>query len=228
MAGFLKEGVEISIVNKREKLGNGRERKNESSAKIFQKHSGKKSYSLCPDIYDGDIRTNRGRRTRRLPGGEVVTGLQRSPQSGNTTNVTAERHTGRFINWTVWTRRISRTLQFVKDSGGFAVLNRVVEGGATQSQRDALGNQGHIIIVNPHGIVFGPTAFVDAYQFTASAHDITNGDFMNGIYQFSGGEGSVINHGRIIGHDEVSIIGRSILKHRNDSMPRRVDYYGRG
>ncbi|MHC4359935.1 MAG: filamentous hemagglutinin N-terminal domain-containing protein [Planctomycetota bacterium] len=140
----------------------------------------------------------------------VVAGTAGVGQSGNTTTVnmgTAQA----VINWDSLNTSSSEILQFLKAGGSFAVLNRVIQGGATQFDGSLFGNQGHIIIVNPHGIVFGPTALVQSYKFTASALDIADADFMNGIYKFDGGGiGEVANYGNISA-EQVALIGKKIL-----------------
>jgi filamentous hemagglutinin family protein len=144
-------------------------------------------------------------------GSKVVAGSAGVGQTGNTTTVTMG--SGRaVINWDSLNTSSNEILQFIKDSGGFAVLNRVVQGGATQFDGSLFGNQGHIIVVNPSGIVFGPTAFVEAYKFTASGLDISNTDFMNGHYQFVGGDGigMVSNYGEISA-EQVALIGKKVL-----------------
>jgi filamentous hemagglutinin family protein len=143
-------------------------------------------------------------------GSTVVAGSATITPSGNTTNV-AVGGNRTIINWQSLDTSSLETLQFTKPSGGFTVLNRVTVGGATQFDGTLLGNQGHIIIVNPSGIVFGHTAFVDAYKFTASTMDISNDNFMNGHYQYSGGgNGSITNYGQINAKD-VALIGSSVL-----------------
>ena len=86
-------------------------------------------------------------------GADVVAGSAGITQSGNTTNVTMTSSRA-VINWNSLDTTSSETLQFTKASGGFTVLNRVTEGGATQFNGTLLGNQGHIIVVNPNGVVF--------------------------------------------------------------------------
>ncbi|MHC4791460.1 MAG: filamentous hemagglutinin N-terminal domain-containing protein, partial [Planctomycetota bacterium] len=140
----------------------------------------------------------------------VVAGTAGVGQSGNTTTVNMGAAQA-VINWDSLNTSSSEILQFLKAGGSFAVLNRVVQGGATQFDGSLFGNQGHIIVVNPHGIVFGPTALVQAYKFTASALDISNTDFMNGIYNFAGGGiGEVANYGDISA-EQVALIGKKIL-----------------
>jgi len=140
---------------------------------------------------------------------EVVKGVAGVTQSGNNTTVTMNSKKA-VINWDSLNTSSNEVLQFVKASGRFVVLNRVAKGGATQFDGSLFGNQGHIIVVNPHGIVFGGTAFIDAYKFTASALDISNTDFMNGIYKFAGGDGPVANYGKISA-EQVALIGKQVL-----------------
>ena len=94
-------------------------------------------------------------------GADVAAGSAGVTQSGNTTSVTIGSSRS-IINWGSLDTAGNETLQFTKASGGFTVLNRVTEGGATQFNGTLLGNQGHIIIVNPNGVVFGQSAFIDA------------------------------------------------------------------
>ncbi|MHC4630030.1 MAG: NosD domain-containing protein, partial [Planctomycetota bacterium] len=146
------------------------------------------------------------------PGGaNVVAGSAAVGQGGNTTTVTMGSAQA-VINWDSLNTNSNEVLQFLKASGGFAVLNRIVQGGATQFDGSLFGNQGHILIVNPQGIVFGPTALVQAYKFTAAGLDISDTDFMNGHYQFIGGDGvgAVSNYGSISA-EQVALIGKQVL-----------------
>ncbi|MHC4573687.1 MAG: two-partner secretion domain-containing protein, partial [Planctomycetota bacterium] len=144
-------------------------------------------------------------------GPDVVAGSASVGQAGSTTTVTMGSAQA-IINWDSLNTGSSEILQFLKDAGGFAVLNRVMQGGATRFDGSLFGNQGHIIIVNPHGIVFGPTALIQAYQFTASGLEILDTDFMTGYYQFFpvNGIGSVSNYGQISA-EQVALIGKQVL-----------------
>jgi filamentous hemagglutinin family protein len=143
-------------------------------------------------------------------GADIAAGAASLGQAGNITTVTMNSPKA-VINWDSLNTASNETLQFIKASGNFSVLNRVVQGGATQFDGKLLGNQGNIFIVNPRGVVFGPTAFVQAQQFVASSLDITNEDFMNGILQFSGDAvGTIANYGKISGK-QVALIGKQIF-----------------
>ena len=142
---------------------------------------------------------------------DVVAGSASVGAAGNVTTV--EMITDQaVINWDSLDTSSNEVLQFLKDSGNFAVLNRVMQGGATHFDGSLFGNQGNIIIVNPSGIVFGPTALVQASQFTASTLDITNTDFMAGVYSFVAGDaiGEIANYGEIAA-EKVALIAQKVL-----------------
>ncbi|NQT03797.1 MAG: filamentous hemagglutinin N-terminal domain-containing protein, partial [Planctomycetes bacterium] len=146
-------------------------------------------------------------------GNTVVDGIANVNAPGGGANAYIDVLSDRaVINWQDFDTSTGQLAEFVRAAGGnFAVLNRVIAGGATQFDGSLFGIQGHIIIVNPQGIVFGPTALVQAHKFTASALDVANTDFMNGIYNFTGdGVGQVANYGTISA-DQVALIGRQVL-----------------
>lgn len=149
---------------------------------------------------------------------QVIRGAAGVTQSGNTTQVDVLSKRA-VINWDSLNTKQAETLQFLHDGGHFAVLNRVMKGGATQFNGSLFGNQGSIVIVNPNGVVFGPTALVKAYSFTASSLDIDNTDFMNGVYQYAGdGVGAVANYGEISA-EHVALIGKKVLNAGTISSP---------
>ena len=76
--------------------------------------------------------------------GELIGGIS---TSGNTTTVNMGSSGQAVINWDSLDTNLSEVLEFVKASGNFAVLNRIIQGGATQFDGSLLGNQGAIFIV---------------------------------------------------------------------------------
>ena len=134
------------------------------------------------------------------------------------------------INWDSLDTLSDQELHFLKAGGNFAVLNRVIDGGATQFDGSLFGgNQGDIFIVNTRGIVFGPESFIQARNFVASGIDIANDDFMQVIqpdddqfyfhknssgYPFDDLIGNVTNEGIGTGHgitaEQVALIGRNV------------------
>ena len=92
------------------------------------------------------------------------------------------------------------TVNFIQPQIPFAsVLMRIL--GNEISQIDGtLTATGNLIIVNPTGITFGPTANVNVASLIASTLDISNQDFLNGLYKFfkNGKDTFLINEGKLI------------------------------
>jgi len=71
------------------------------------------------------------------------------------------------------------------------------------TQKLVLGNinaNGHVILMNPHGVFFGRDAKIDVGGLVASGLAINPDDFMNGDFAFNaieGTDGAVINQGLI-------------------------------
>lgn len=131
-------------------------------------------------------------------------------QSGNTTTVDVVGNKS-VIEWSNFNTTSAETLNFTGNGGAkFAVLNRVLSGSATQFNGTLNAPQGHIIVLNANGIAFGPSAIVNAYKFTASGLNLSDTDFMNDYYYFSGGKGAIENNGRIEAK-EIALIGGKIL-----------------
>ena len=128
-------------------------------------------------------------------GASVAAGSADIVQSNNTTNVEMLSSQA-VINWQSLDTSSNEVINFLRNSD-FAVLNRVIEGGATQFDGSLFAQNGTVFIVNPNGIVFGPTAYIEAMNFVGSGLDIKDMDFMSGLYTFEGGHGAVINNGEI-------------------------------
>ncbi|MHC4110878.1 MAG: filamentous hemagglutinin N-terminal domain-containing protein [Planctomycetota bacterium] len=133
------------------------------------------------------------------------------------------------INWDSLDTLSTQELHFLKTTGNFAVLNRVILGDATQFLGKLYGNQGDIFIVNTRGIFFGPDSYVSARNFVASGIDIANNDFMQVVqpdddqfqferdssgYDFDHLIGDVTNEGIGTDHgihaEQVALIGRKV------------------
>ncbi|MFB0551997.1 MAG: filamentous hemagglutinin N-terminal domain-containing protein, partial [Phycisphaerae bacterium] len=139
---------------------------------------------------------------------EVVAGSAAVVQADNTTNVQMVSNRA-VISWDSLDTSYNETLNFLKESN-FAVLNRVITGGPTRFDGSLFAENGSVFIVNTQGLVFGPTAYIQANEFVGSSLDITNTDFMNGQYTFAGGNGAVVNQGDITAQS-VALIGKRVL-----------------
>jgi hypothetical protein len=62
-----------------------------------------------------------------------------------------------------------------------------------------LSSNGHVFLLNPSGVVIGPSARIDVAGFLASSLNLSNEDFLNGRMRFSevAGAGAVKNSGAI-------------------------------
>jgi len=120
------------------------------------------------------------------------------------------------LDWTQMNATNAETLNF-NGTSGFAVLNRVASAVDFNGALNGIG--GHVFVVSPHGVVIGPDASITASSFTASGLNITNTDFMNSVYRFSGnGVGEVANYGHISAQ-QVALIGKKVLNAGTISSP---------
>lgn len=102
-----------------------------------------------------------------------------------------------------------------------AVLNRIT-GGTTDFRGDLTGAGMRIFMVNPAGIIFGPTATVNVSQLVASALNMDPDDFLNDNMVFQGGDGIVTNFGTINATDSAYLIGGDVYNWGTISSPGDV------
>ncbi|TKJ38874.1 MAG: hypothetical protein CEE38_04035 [Planctomycetes bacterium B3_Pla] len=123
---------------------------------------------------------------------------------------------GAIIDWSNFNTSDGQIVEFNQYLDGdlssmSAVLNRITSGSATQFD-GALTANGRIFIVNPAGVLFGPTATVDVTLLIASTLNIDNADFLAGNYLFAGdGIGEVANYGTINAAEGAALIGKRVL-----------------
>ena len=89
-------------------------------------------------------------------------------------------------------------ITFVQPKANSAVLNRV-KGKDPSSLMGRLNANGRVFLINPNGIVIGPSGSINTASFIASSLDISDNDFLNDRFQFSLRPNSetVVNHGTI-------------------------------
>src|SRR5208282_294268 len=100
---------------------------------------------------------------------------------------------------------------FIQPAGGIA-LNRISPTQGASQIYGVLTATGRIILVNAAGIYFGPSAYVNVGGLIATTADISDRNFLNGIYQFTkvpGYSGAIINEGQIIAaqHGLIALLG---------------------
>ena len=99
-------------------------------------------------------------------------------------------------DWKSFSIAAPETVRFNQPDASAIALNRVVGVNPSEIFGKLLAN-GRIFLVNPNGVLFGAGSQVDTAGLVASTLNISNKDFMNGNYAFTGAGGSVINAGTL-------------------------------
>ena len=104
------------------------------------------------------------------------------------------------IDWQKFGIGHGESVRFLQPNQLSAILNRVTG----QDPTHILGNMsanGNVFIINPNGILFGPSAVVNVGGLVASTLNISNDDFLNGNFRFTQDQNkalaSVVNQGSI-------------------------------
>ena len=146
-------------------------------------------------------------------GAVVVGGAATISQQGADLNVTT--HTDRtVINWDSFNINAGHTANFNQPGVNSAVLNRVVTPNNPSGIYGTLNSNGNVYLVNPSGVIVGPSGVINTNGFTASVLDISNKAFLDGgPLQFSGSsDASIINQGTIhTGNGGVAFIGGQVI-----------------
>lgn len=115
------------------------------------------------------------------------------------------------IDWQSFSIAAGELTQFRQPGANAAVLNRVT-GGDPTAIHGALRANGNVFVINPNGILVGPSGAIDVHGLVLSTLDLSNGEFLaGGDLTFAGAGQGVTNLGRInaIGGD-VFLIGRTV------------------
>jgi filamentous hemagglutinin family protein len=143
----------------------------------------------------------------------VAAGQASISQSGN--NMTINQSTGKaIINWNSFNIAQNESTHFNQPTGGIA-LNRIAAINGISQIYGQLSATGQIILINPAGIYFGPTAHVNVGSMIASTANMSDENFLKGNYKFEavpGYSGAVINNGSIVAanHGLVALIGQNV------------------
>ena len=156
-------------------------------------------------------------------GGNVVGGAGSISQSDLTTTINQSSQ-NLAVNWQSFDVKTNEKVNFVQPNSSSIALNRILgnNGSVIQGQINA---NGQVILVNPNGVFFTPTATINVGGIVASSLDMTPSDFMNGNYIFNeipGSNGAVINSGIINASlgglstgGNVALIGKQV---KNDGL----------
>ncbi|MDO9176706.1 MAG: filamentous hemagglutinin N-terminal domain-containing protein, partial [Agitococcus sp.] len=117
---------------------------------------------------------------------------------GTLTNTTINQSSQNVaINWQSFNINRGESVNFVQPNSSAVALNRVL-GSDGSSIMGNLSANGKVFLINPNGVLFGPTASVNVGSLVASTLNITDADFMANEYHLSGATtGTVLNQGAI-------------------------------
>lgn len=132
-------------------------------------------------------------------GGQVVAGQAAISQSGSAMTIQQDSAQA-ILNWNSFSIGSQASVTFQQPSSSAVALNRVV-GSDPSAIYGSLSANGQVFLVNPSGVVFGPSARVDVGGLVASTLDMRDDDFLSGDYRFdrNGATGSVVNQGELLG-----------------------------
>ena len=128
--------------------------------------------------------------------GNITAGSGAIAVNGNT--MTVKQTTARMVtDWQSFSIGAGKTVEFVQPASTAMALNRV-RGSDVSTIQGAIRANGQVLLLNPNGVLFTPTAQVNVGGLVASTLNMGNEDFMAGRLQLSGNStASVINQGRI-------------------------------
>ncbi|WP_139214787.1 beta strand repeat-containing protein [Pelosinus propionicus] len=142
-------------------------------------------------------------------GGTVVSGSAAITASGATTTVnqTSDKAS---LNWQSFSIDKGETVNFIQPSASSVALNRVIGSDASAIYGTLTAN-GKVFLINPNGILFAPGSQVSTGGLVASTLNITDSDFLNGNYTFSGtATNGVTNQGTITATSEAVLLGAQV------------------
>ena len=146
-------------------------------------------------------------------GANVVAGSAAINQQGNITNINSST-SKTIINWNKFNIPQGHITNFNQPGANSAVLNRVITQGNPSAIYGTLNSNGNVYLINPSGILVGPSGVINTNGFTASTLDIPDHEFLNGgPLHFEGDSlAGVINQGTITtGPGGVLMIGNQVI-----------------
>jgi len=147
-------------------------------------------------------------------GGEVAAGAATISNPSANNLIVNQTSSTAIINWQSFNIGQQESTHFQQPAGGVA-LNRISPTQGASAIYGQLTATGQIILMNSAGIYFGPSAYVNVGGLIATTANITDQNFLNGIYHFSNVSpyfGSIINQGTIIAADHglIALIGGNV------------------
>lgn len=138
--------------------------------------------------------------------GKIVNGQGSIHTSVDGKHMTIDQQSQKLIaHWNGFDIAADERVSFQQQNSNAIALNRVLgnDGSKILGKLDA---NGKVFLINPNGVMFGKTAQVNVGGLVASTLDISDKDFLDGNYRFSGKSGaSVSNAGTLSASEGGSI-----------------------
>ncbi len=134
---------------------------------------------------------------RANPKGEqVVAGQAGFDRSGSNLTITTSDKV--ILQWDQFNIASGETTRFVQPGASSIALNRILDSSPSQIFGSLQAN-GNVFLLNPNGILFGPSARVNVNGLVATSLSMEDQDFLNGKLRFAGYDqnGTVKNLGTI-------------------------------
>ena len=100
-------------------------------------------------------------------------------------------------------------VQFVQPSSRAITLNRVVGANGSELLGQLQAN-GRVFLINPNGILFGPSAQIDVGGLVASTLSLTDDEFWQSWRFTADDAGSIVNQGNINAGEFIAFINPQI------------------
>ncbi|WP_181969921.1 YDG domain-containing protein [Paraburkholderia sp. DHOC27] len=144
-------------------------------------------------------------------GGQITAGSGTISQAGATTTIQQGSPTLQ-VNWRSFDIGAGQTVNFVQPGSNALAVNRISSSTASQIFGHLNAN-GQVWLINPNGVLFGPSAQVNVGGIVASTLDLDNGTLGGNSRVFSGnGKGAIVNQGSIVAADGgyVALLGNHV------------------
>ncbi|WP_408585138.1 YDG domain-containing protein [Paraburkholderia tropica] len=133
-------------------------------------------------------------------GGQIVSGSGAISQSGATTTIQQNSPTLQ-LSWKGFDVGAGQTVNFVQPGRSALAVNRIASSTASQIFGHLNAN-GQVWLINPNGVLFGPSARVNVGGIVASTLDVDSSTLGSNTRRFAGsGTGAVVNQGSIVAAD---------------------------
>ena len=133
-------------------------------------------------------------------GGQVVAG-EATITEPDALNMNIHQSTQKaIINWNQFSIAQPETVTFLQPNASAVALNRVITSNPSYIYGTLTAN-GQVFLINPAGILVGPSGVIDTSAFVGSTLDMADDDFLSGNYVFEQTLGSslatIVNQGTI-------------------------------